>query len=120
MGQLLLITNFVLGRSNPFLNVCFELCGGEKAAAPNGRAIPELGARVVRFLQERRADGKAIPAPPWNNPAGLANTNYQHLQIPNRNRRSERCSSLSVEKTWIFISVNFTCGFKEVTQPVQN
>lgn len=46
IGELLLITNFVLGCSNPFLNVWFELCGaksGEKEATPNGRAVLNEG-----------------------------------------------------------------------------
>lgn len=48
MGGLLLIKNFVSGRSSPFLNVWFGLCGaksGEKEAIPNGRAVTERGAR---------------------------------------------------------------------------
>lgn len=44
MAELLLITNFVSGCSNPFLNAWFEFCGaksGEEEAAPNGGAVPE-------------------------------------------------------------------------------
>lgn len=125
MGELLLITSFVLGCSNPFLNTWFELCeakAGEEEATPNGGVVTEQGARGVGLSDfcRTRADGKPIPSSHWNNPAGLANTNYKHFQIPNRSQCSERCSSSSVEKTRNFISVGFTCGLKEVTQAVWN